>query len=119
MRDLLQPYIDQKLIYEQVHPSGDLFIYNYAPTVQYGKLWDEITTQCRGLILGMAMLDINEMTGWGHRTARIIESLYIDPAGEKDIAARLTLSDILSEKWKVSVVAFPPAKKKNSRKIGK
>jgi RNA ligase len=51
LQEKLDEYIDDGLIMMQKHPTADLFIYNYTPKVQYEKLWDEITTQCRGLIL--------------------------------------------------------------------
>ncbi|MBC7864045.1 MAG: hypothetical protein IAF38_13800 [Bacteroidia bacterium] len=35
----------------QKHPSQDLFIYNYSSTAQYDRIWNEVTLQCRGLIL--------------------------------------------------------------------
>ncbi len=47
--------ISEKLVTVQKHPSADLFIYNYSPTVQYEKLWNEITLQTRGLILDSEM----------------------------------------------------------------
>lgn len=47
----LQSMIDQGLVSERKHPTADLFIYNYTATVQYEKLWNEITLQTRGLIL--------------------------------------------------------------------
>jgi RNA ligase len=43
--------IEQKYISVQKHPTEDLFIYNYTPKAQFEKLWDDITLQCRGLIL--------------------------------------------------------------------
>lgn len=33
------------------HPTVDLYIYNYSETAQYERLWNEVTLQCRGLIL--------------------------------------------------------------------
>ncbi len=47
----LQPYIDQKLITRQKHPTESLWIYNYSKNCQFDKKWDSITTICRGLIL--------------------------------------------------------------------
>lgn len=38
-------------VIRQWHPNGRLQILNYGPTVQYEKLWDDITMQTRGLIL--------------------------------------------------------------------
>lgn len=54
-KDLLKEMIDKKLVDVQKHPTADLFIYNYSPTVQYEKLWNEITLQTRGLILDAEM----------------------------------------------------------------
>ncbi len=47
----LQIRIVQKYVAVQKHPTEELYIYNYTPKAQYEKLWDEITLQCRGLIL--------------------------------------------------------------------
>ena len=33
------------------HPTADLFIYNYSETAQFERIWNDITLQCRGLIL--------------------------------------------------------------------
>lgn len=38
-------------IYRRKHPTADLYIYNYAPEVQFGKLWNSATMAARGLIL--------------------------------------------------------------------
>lgn len=32
------------------HPTLDLYIWNYNPSCQYDRAWDEYTIQCRGLI---------------------------------------------------------------------
>ena len=50
-KEILSEYVKQGLLYKQIHPELDLTIYNYTAKVQYEKLWDEITAQCRGLIL--------------------------------------------------------------------
>ena len=47
----LNKMIDDKMIIVQKHKTADYFIYNYGPKVQYEKLWNDITLQCRGLIL--------------------------------------------------------------------
>lgn len=49
---LLQQLVQEKLVSVQKHPEAELYIYNYSPKVQYEKLWNEITLQTRGLILG-------------------------------------------------------------------
>lgn len=48
---VLQTYVDQKLISVQKHPTADLFIYNYTQKCQFDRVWNDITMQCRGLIL--------------------------------------------------------------------
>ena len=43
--------IDEKLVIVQKHKNTDYFIYNYGPKAQYERIWNDITIQCRGLIL--------------------------------------------------------------------
>jgi RNA ligase len=50
--NILTDYIERGLVIKQVHPTLPLSIYNYSRTCQYGGLWDEITLNCRGLVLG-------------------------------------------------------------------
>ena len=50
-REQIQPYIDKGLISVQKHPTEDLFIFNYTHACQYSQAWDDVTEQCRGLIL--------------------------------------------------------------------
>ena len=47
----LREAINKGWIYENKHPSANLWIYNYTPIVQYEKIWNDITKKCRGLIL--------------------------------------------------------------------
>ena len=47
--------IDERLVSVHKHPKAELFIYNYAPRVQYDKIWNEITLQTRGLIMDAEM----------------------------------------------------------------
>lgn len=55
MKDLtqkiIQKYIDDGLIEANRHPIFPLTIYNYTRQCQYDKKWDEVTLQCRGLIM--------------------------------------------------------------------
>jgi RNA ligase len=46
----LEKYYKDGLLHKQIHPTLDLTIWNYSPKVQYERLWDEITIQCRGLV---------------------------------------------------------------------
>lgn len=48
--ELLKKYHEDGFLHKQTHPSLDITIWNYTPKVQYGRLWDEITKQCRGLV---------------------------------------------------------------------
>ena len=50
MIETLEKYHKDGLLHKQTHPTLDLTIWNYSPRVQYEKLWDEITMQCRGLV---------------------------------------------------------------------
>ena len=43
--------LDERFISVQKHPDSGLFIYNYTAKAQYDRVWNEITLQCRGLIL--------------------------------------------------------------------
>jgi len=48
---ILNDYIDRGLVIKQDHPSLPLSIYNYSRECQYGGQWDDITLNCRGLVL--------------------------------------------------------------------
>jgi len=50
MLQILQKYHNDGLLHKQTHPTKDLTIWNYSPKVQYERLWDDITLQCRGLV---------------------------------------------------------------------
>ncbi|MCK5614538.1 hypothetical protein KAR91_72405 [Candidatus Pacearchaeota archaeon] len=50
----IKPYIEKKLINEQVHPEDEnVRIFNYTQKCQFEKEWDEVTKQCRGLIMNV------------------------------------------------------------------
>ena len=48
--ETLERYHKEGLLHRQTHPTLDLTIWNYSPRVQYERLWDDITMQCRGLV---------------------------------------------------------------------
>ncbi len=50
MINRLEKYHEDGLLMKQSHPTKDLTIWNYSPKVQYERLWDDITMQCRGLV---------------------------------------------------------------------
>ena len=48
---LLNQMITEGYIKINKHPEVDLYIYNYTQTVQFDKIWNEVTLACRGLIM--------------------------------------------------------------------
>jgi RNA ligase len=48
---ILADYISKGLVVAQRHPTLPLAIFNYSRTCQYGAQWDDITLNCRGLVL--------------------------------------------------------------------
>jgi len=50
MNEILEKYHNDGWLIKQVHPTKDLTIWNYSRKVQYERLWDDITLQCRGWI---------------------------------------------------------------------
>jgi hypothetical protein len=48
---LLQSMIAEGYVQVNPHPSANLFIYNYTSQAQYDQKWNEVTLQCRGLIM--------------------------------------------------------------------
>jgi RNA ligase len=49
--EVLSEYIDKGSVVKQNHPTLPLSIYNYSRTTQYDGMWDDITLNCRGLVL--------------------------------------------------------------------
>lgn len=49
--NILSKYIDEGLVIKQVHHTLPLAIYNYSRECQYDAKWDDITLNCRGLVL--------------------------------------------------------------------
>lgn len=50
--EYIKPYIKAGLVSEQSHPEWpDLRIFNYTQKCQFEQVWDDITRQCRGLIM--------------------------------------------------------------------
>lgn len=49
--EVLEEYIERGLVIKQNHPTLPLSIYNYSRTCQYDGVWDDITLNCRGLVL--------------------------------------------------------------------
>lgn len=49
--DLLKQHIASGLVREQSHPTLPLRILNYSASCQYDRAWDDVTLQCRGLVV--------------------------------------------------------------------
>jgi RNA ligase len=50
-KDKIIESVEQGYVSVQKHPEIDLWIYNYTPKCVFEKFWNEVTLQCRGLIL--------------------------------------------------------------------
>lgn len=51
-QDILRPYIKDRIISEQSHPDAPwLRIYNYTNKATYDGIWDDVTMNCRGLVV--------------------------------------------------------------------
>lgn len=48
---LLERMIEEGYISKKKHPTLDLYVLNYTPQTQYQAVWNDATTQCRGLII--------------------------------------------------------------------
>lgn len=50
----IKPYITDGLVTEQGHPENDrIRIFNYTQECQFSRKWDDVTLQCRGLIMNV------------------------------------------------------------------
>jgi RNA ligase len=49
--NIIADYVSKGLVVGQAHATLPLAIFNYSRTCQYDRLWDEVTLNCRGLIL--------------------------------------------------------------------
>jgi len=52
--DELAAMLDQGYVRRQEHPSMPLAIYNYTEKAAYDRVWNDVTSQCRGLIIDVA-----------------------------------------------------------------
>jgi len=52
-RDLLNEMIEKKYVNVQKHPTENLWLLNYSKSCQIDHVWNEVTIQCRGLIVDM------------------------------------------------------------------
>lgn len=49
--NILNEYISKGLVIGQAHATLPLAIFNYSRTCQYDRLWNDVTLNCRGLVL--------------------------------------------------------------------
>lgn len=50
----IKPYIEKKLVSVNFHPEDSrIAIFNYTQSCQFASAWDDITRQCRGLIMNV------------------------------------------------------------------
>ena len=52
-KTLLDEMIEKKYVNVQKHPFANLWLLNYSKSCQIDKVWNEVTTKCRGLIIDM------------------------------------------------------------------
>ncbi|MDO8483882.1 MAG: RNA ligase [Candidatus Limnocylindrales bacterium] len=48
---LLDSHLCEGLVSVRLHPTAPLRIFNYTAKCQYNRAWDDVTRQCRGLIV--------------------------------------------------------------------
>ena len=49
----ISDYLEGDYVIAQRHPTRPLLIYNYSRTTQFSGIWDDITLNCRGLVLDL------------------------------------------------------------------
>lgn len=114
----LQEYIDNNLVNEAKHPEYPYASYKYTRTAQFKQDWDDITKNCRGLILNTETGEIvarpfskffnyseqkvpaELMQGPIEVTEKLDGSLgigYVNPSGEFEIASSGSLTSSVAE----------------------
>lgn len=97
----LQDYIDKDLVVYQTHPTLPLRIFNYSRTCQYEGAWDNVTLQCRGLILD----DQNQVVARPFRKFFNIEERKHTPTQDFEVFEKLDGSLIILyfyQGWRVA-----------------
>ena len=51
MKNILDKYVKEGLLYSQVHTNLPLTIYNYTDKCTWENLWDDVTLSARGLVV--------------------------------------------------------------------
>lgn len=65
--DLLSRHVGDGLVSVRDHPTEPLEVLNYTAACQYARAWDDVTRQCRGLVVHQ---------GWGDVVARPWPKFY-------------------------------------------
>jgi RNA ligase len=87
---LLREMLDGGYVSTQVNPNGDLMIMNYSPAAQYGQVWNDVTTQCRGLIVEWDTGDIVARPfGKFFNYAEAIEGAVAIPEGDPIVTEKM------------------------------
>ncbi len=84
----LEAALAEGLVREQVHPSEPLRILNYTEKAQWEQEWDEVTLNCRGLIVN----DLGQVVA---RPFRKFFNYGQDQAGPLDLSAKAAVVDKL------------------------
>ncbi len=87
--DLLARHVEAGLVSVRDHPDAPLQILNYTPECQYSRAWDDVTRQCRGLVVH---------AGWDDVVARPWPKFYNygeHEYGTLDLDAPVEVSDKL------------------------
>jgi RNA ligase len=94
----LADLIDAGYVRQQVHPKGSLTILNYTEKAVYERVWNDVTRNCRGLIVRDAL----EVVA---RPWRKFFNYGEHPEGSLDLGARVAVTD----KWDGSLGILYPS----------
>ncbi|MEM0991733.1 MAG: T4 RnlA family RNA ligase [Bacteroidota bacterium] len=73
---LLHQMLSEGYVSARKHPEAAIWIYNYTAKTQYDQVWNDVTLQCRGLILDAAYRVVArpfpKFFNWGERADQVI-----------------------------------------------
>lgn len=78
-KEKIEKYIEDGLLIRQWHNNGELQILNYSQQVQYSGMWDNLTTQCRGLILTKDYSIASRPFGKFHNYEQVLDKIPNEP----------------------------------------
>lgn len=85
MKNILDKYVEDGLLYSQVHPNLPLTIYNYTDKCTWENLWDDITLSARGLV-------VDDL---GNVVARPFKKFFNLSEGETNVTSNYTIFEKL------------------------